>query len=173
MNVEPSVAFERAKRGGEAVLSLYGAAHFGAISRGRKPIRRFIPKGVAGRRPANRTGQAITDVEGSESQSPEMRRPGLALEDGPGPCAHLVEETIEMVTETATPTDVGKFHYYAIRDIGRKAWRVYRDSVALGVVERHKDGFGATTQNQKMAAGGLKSRREAAQWLFARAEAGA
>ncbi|MCC6959434.1 MAG: hypothetical protein IT301_06265 [Dehalococcoidia bacterium] len=76
-----------------------------------------------------------------------------------------------MVSETATPTDVGRFNYYSVGDVGARAWRVYRDSVALGLIELHAAGFGATTPDQQMSRGGMKSRREAAAWLLARAEA--
>lgn len=91
VSIAPDVAFERARRGGEAVLARYGAAHFGAISKGRKPIPRFSPKGVAGRRPGNRPGPneevaRITDLA-------EMRRPGLAVECGPGSRAVTQQET--------------------------------------------------------------------------------
>ncbi|MCC7089525.1 MAG: hypothetical protein IT295_10240 [Dehalococcoidia bacterium] len=34
---------ERARKGGEAVVAKYGAAHMGAISKGRKPMPRYTP----------------------------------------------------------------------------------------------------------------------------------
>jgi hypothetical protein len=78
-----------------------------------------------------------------------------------------------MVAETATPSDVGLYHFYSTPSLGEPAWRVYRDHRPIGMVERHRAGFGAFTPGREMAAGGMKSRMDAARWLWARAEAGA
>lgn len=78
-----------------------------------------------------------------------------------------------MVTETAAAPVVGQFHFYSTPSLVTPAWRVYRGGIALGLVERHSAGFGAYTPGREMSRGGMKSRREAADWLWARAQAGA
>lgn len=163
--IDPVVAFERARRGGEATLSRYGREHFSRISKGRKPIPRFIPKkGSAGVRPGTRPGlneeARITEVE-------EMRRPGLAVECGPGSRGHLSEETQGMVAEIASPPDVGPYHFYRTPRLGDAEWRVYRGNRALGTVEQLRDGFAGLRPGRVLVRGGFRSRMDAARWLGA------